>query len=198
MTINGEPVEVGVNTAEPPWVAFTSTGVGGNLGCNSAGGPYTLDGDRLSTDFLDSETELCGIPDGNEEMVLSEQALTWLLNGSEVSRDGDRLTMRGGPYTVVLVAADGPPPASEPEPEPQATFGPLDCGPGVVREQRHPDDGTPPEELAVEFEPATFVVEPGNPLQWWGFDTQGDVVVGVLLGDAGAESDYQILTCVGG
>ncbi|MEM9132823.1 MAG: META domain-containing protein [Actinomycetota bacterium] len=192
--INGEPVEIGVNAAEAPWLEFTGTDVGGSFGCNNGGGEYTLQGDQLRTTEIVSELQLCSIPDGGEEMVPMERALVQLLGSSELSRDGDTLTMRGGPYTVVLVAADGPPPI--PEREPSSAFGPLDCAPGVVREQRHPDDGTPPEELAVEFEPTTFVVEPGEPLHWWGLDAEGEVVVGVLLGDNGPESDYQILTCV--
>lgn len=193
--VNGEPVELGVNTAEAPWLQFTTDEVGGNLGCNGVGGAYTLDGDRLSIEDMVSELELCAIPDGGEEMVLMEQALGWLLGGSTLSLDGDQLTMERSPYNVVLVAAEGEQPP--PEPEPQPTFGPLVCAPGVVVEVRHPDDGTSPADLAAEFEPRTASVEQDGPLRWWGSDAEGRVVIGVLLGDNGPDSDYQIVTCSG-
>jgi hypothetical protein len=37
-------------------------------------------------------------------------------------------------------------------------------------------------------------VEPGDPLLWWGYDAQDNVVVGVALGDI-ANADYQVFTC---
>ncbi|MFT7649027.1 MAG: hypothetical protein ACI8Y4_003783 [Candidatus Poriferisodalaceae bacterium] len=48
--------------------------------------------------------------------------------------------------------------------------------------------------MAQEAEPTTIRVEPGEPLQWWGHDTSGDVVVGVFLGDM-PDADYQIVVC---
>lgn len=84
----------------------------------------------------------------------------------------------------------------EPRSKPSQAIGRLDCGPGSMTELRVPDGGQTPERLAIEAEASVVRVEAGDPLQWWGLDQAGKVVVGVLLGDAGG-ADYQIFTCTG-
>ena len=83
----------------------------------------------------------------------------------------------------------------EPDPDPANSVGRLDCGDdGVLTEERFPDTGQRVEDLAADATPHLASVEEGDPLQWWGIDTAGEVVVGLFLGDVD-EPDWQVVTC---
>lgn len=192
--LDGEPIEIGRNTAEMPWFEITATSLGGNLGCNGGGGEYELRGDRLRVPSLVGTTELCGVPDGSEVMVPTETVLSWMLtSGATVSVGEGSMTWTGaGGHTVTFeAAASEPPPPTTTAPQ---SFGLLQCAPGVVLETRHGADGVSPEDLAIQIAPATVRVEAGGPLQWWGYDAEGDVTVGVFLGDV-PDPDYQVVRC---
>ena len=92
--VDGEPVEVGVNTIKIPEFTIEAGFLSGELGCNSGGAELLIDGDQVRG-FLESTAELCGIPDGSEEMVPTERILSSMLNSTQgflVERDGDTMT----------------------------------------------------------------------------------------------------------
>ncbi len=193
--LDGEEIEVGVNTAEIPWFEITDETIGGSFGCNGGGGEYSLDANVLIASDLASQAVLCAIPDGSEVMVPTELILQELLTvpgGFEVSIDGDTMVWTGAGHEVSFQAASGEPPP--PTTVPPQNFDRLLCAPGVVVESRHGYDGSTPFELAKEAEPTAVRVERGGPLQWWGYDSKDDVVVGVFLGDV-PDPDYQIVVC---
>lgn len=197
VSLDGEPIEIDRNTAALPWFEIGDSAIGGNLGCNDGGGSYRLEGNRLIASDLVSEAALCTIPDGSEVMVPTERILTELLTsdaGFDVTVAGDTMTWTGANHTITFAAASGevPPPTTAPPQD----FDRLDCSPGVVVESRHPADGISPEELATQIEPATVRVEQSQPLQWWGYDEEGSVTVGVFGGD-GPDTDFQVVTCSG-
>ncbi len=86
----GEPVEVGVTTSEIPEItieAMASTGVlFGNFGCNRLSIDVTFEGDTITglPETLEGTEELCAIPDGGEQLVLTERSLLDLLSGAPV------------------------------------------------------------------------------------------------------------------
>jgi len=193
--LDGEPIEIDHNTAELPWFEITGTTIGGNLGCNSGGGSYQLQGNRLLVSNLESEGELCGIPDGSEIMVPTERFIREMLttgSGADVTVTEGTMTWTGAGHVVTFTSASGAPPS--PTTVPPQDFDRLHCTPGVVVESRHPAGDISPEELAADVEPTTVRVEQGEPLQWWGYDDQGNVTVGVFLGDV-PNPDYQVVTC---
>lgn len=131
-------------------------------------------------------------------MVPTERILGQMLTGGdfEVEVVGDMMTWSepGAGHIVAFRSADGePPPPTTVAP---TSFDRLRCGPGIVIESRHAADGITPEELAKQIRPETSRVEPGRPLQWWGYDVDGTVVIGVFLGDV-PDPDYQVVTCSG-
>lgn len=69
-------------------LAFENGQVSANAGCNSMGGPYRIDGDRLVTDQLATTEMAC-------EPALMEQDrwLADLLGGATIVLDGDTLTL---------------------------------------------------------------------------------------------------------
>lgn len=193
--VDGEAIAVGIDTAEIPWVTFGDHVVRGSLGCNGFGAAFEFDGATLEPDGFDSTASLCTTVDGGDEVMRSEQVLTDMLIGDiGVAFDAARSTMTwsASGHIVVFESADGEPPI--PTSPPPASFGLLDCSPGVVVETRRAADGVVPEELAIEAAPEVRRVEPGERLIWWGSDADGAVVVAIALGDVpGAE--YQIFTC---
>lgn len=84
---DGEPVEVGVTTEQIPEITITadaSTGViSGNFGCNDFSIDVAFDGDTIigQPESLEGTEELCAIPDGSNQPVLTEQTLLNLLSG---------------------------------------------------------------------------------------------------------------------
>jgi heat shock protein HslJ len=194
-TVDGESIDVHVNTAEIPWFEITGQTIKGSLGCNRGGADYVLDGTVVVASQLESQAQLCSIPDGSDVMVPTERILRELLTSSagfEVSVDGDTMVWTGAGHDISFQAASGEPPP--PTTTPPQEFDRLRCAPGEVVETRYPDDGINPDQLAKEVEPTTVRVEQGSPLQWWGYDTNGNVVVGVFLGDV-PDPDYQIVVC---
>ncbi len=192
--LDDEPIEIGRNTAEIPWFKIDVSVLGGSLGCNQGGGEYELRGSRLRVTDLVSESMLCGSPDGSGAMVPTETILAWMLtSGTEVTVDEGTMTWTGaGGHTISFEAAGSEPPP--PTTEVPRSFGRLQCAPGVVVEARHGEDGATPQQLAMEAAPITERVEQDGPLVWWGYDDEGNVTVGVFLGDV-PNPDYQVVTC---
>ena len=194
--LDGEPIEIGRNTAELPWFEIDASTIAGNFGCNAGGGSYRLQDTRLRVSNLESEQELCGIPDGSETMVPTERVLREMLasTGATVEVSDETMTWTGAGHTITFTAASGKPPP--PTTAPQQEFDRLSCAPGVVVQYDRPVDGVSPEELAVEIEPATERVVGDGPLRWWGYDDQDEVTVGVFLEDV-PDPDYQVVACQG-
>lgn len=87
----GEPVVVGRTTAEIPEITIeadeTSGVISGNFGCNVQSIEVVFSGeDTLAglPETLEGEQELCTIPDGGDQLVLTERTLLDLLSGEPV------------------------------------------------------------------------------------------------------------------
>lgn len=94
--VNGEQVEVGVNTIEIPKVEIEAGFLSGRLGCNGGGAELLIDGAQVRG-FLESTAELCSIPDGSEEMVLTERIFSSMLtsgDGFNVERAESKMIWR--------------------------------------------------------------------------------------------------------
>lgn len=92
--VNGEAVEIGVNTGVIPLIEIEAGFLSGTFGCNAGGGEVLFDGEVLRIAGLASTSHLCGIPDGSEEMVLTERTLVSMLEseGASVTRNGEVMT----------------------------------------------------------------------------------------------------------
>jgi hypothetical protein len=108
---------------------------------------------------------------------------------------GTRSLLDGGtiPAGVVSFSTGDTPPGGEPEGD-DSSLGRLECSPGVVVEERVPDTGQDPVEIARAFAPDVVEVEPDQPLWWWGLNADGAVIAALARGDA-AGADYQVWTC---
>ena len=106
-SVNGEEIVVGVNTESPALITIDATSVSGDFGCNGGAAELIDLGDgRLQGQMLESEEQLCSIPDGSEEMVLSERAITSLLEsaaGFTITGDSDQMTWSGTGFEAVFV-----------------------------------------------------------------------------------------------
>ncbi len=122
-------------------------------------------------------------------IVLDSQAELTSPLGARSLLDGGLIPARDVSFSTTGDA----PPTTAPEND-DSSLGRLDCAPGVVVEERVPDTGQDPFDLAQAAVPAVVEVEPGQPLWWWGLDEEGAVIVGLALGDA-TGADYQIWTC---
>lgn len=96
----GHPVTVGRTTAEIPEVlirAGEESGViEGNYGCNHLSIEVTFTTDTVTgrPETLEGSQELCAIPDGSDQLVLTEQTLLDLLSGEQPAQmylSGDHL-----------------------------------------------------------------------------------------------------------
>ena len=106
--VNGEQVEVDVNTAEIPEITIDAGFLTGNLGCNNGGAELLQDESTLEAPFIESTEELCTLPDGGEAMVPTERTLVQLLgDGATVERRDDRMTWRGGAGTAIFDRIEG-------------------------------------------------------------------------------------------
>lgn len=108
-SIDGEPLEIGTNTRLTPRFEFSDGRLGGNMGCSSFGAEYALQGTRLRVSHLESTLEGCAIPDGSDEMVLSERVLRLLFElneGFQASLDQDTMVWNGSDHQVILTPAD--------------------------------------------------------------------------------------------
>lgn len=82
-------------------LAFQDGNLGASAGCNSMGGAYRLDGDRLVTGQM-SMTEM-----GCEEPLMQQDAwLAAFLGGATVTLDADTLVLRNGAVTLTLLDAE--------------------------------------------------------------------------------------------
>ena len=72
--------------------------------------------------------------------------------------------------------------------------GRLDCDDAPLVEDRFPDSGQSPEDLAAAAYPQAVRVELDGPLMWSAIDGGGRVVAALFLGDAD-DADWQIFTC---
>ncbi len=77
--VNGEPVEVGVNTIEIPEITIEAGFLSGQFGCNGGGAELQEAGERIKAFFVESEEELCTIPDGSDEEIATERILFEML-----------------------------------------------------------------------------------------------------------------------
>lgn len=116
------------------------------------------------------------------------------VDGSEAifaSVDGFRISMTTGPVQAscsIWSIQDGVGP-----PELIQSFDRLSCDTTLI-EERLPDVGQGPDAIARAASPGVVRVEAGEPLLWWGYDSENNVVVGVALGDD-VNADYQVFTC---
>jgi hypothetical protein len=107
--VNGEQVEVGVNTIEIPEVEIEAGFLSGRLGCTGGGAELLIEGARVRA-FLQSESQLCNLPDGGDEMVLTERVLSSMLEsevGFDVQRTGSTMVWQFGTELVLFELADG-------------------------------------------------------------------------------------------
>ncbi len=114
---NGEPVRIGINTAEIPEIeididADADSGGGGGIisgdfGCNGASMRIELDAGSIIglPDTLTTEEELCSVTGDDERMVLTERTLLELLSGvrTEVVLRGDDLEIATPETNAVFV-----------------------------------------------------------------------------------------------
>lgn len=95
--VNGEVVEVGVNTIEIPEITIDA-GFLRRLGCNGGGAELLIEGSMVRG-VLESTTELCSIPDGSEILVPTERILVAMLesdDGAFVERGRDTMIWTKG------------------------------------------------------------------------------------------------------
>lgn len=105
--VNGEPVHVGVNTAVVPRLHIDAGFAAGTFGCNRGGAELLQDGATMLPSPIESEAELCSIPDGSEVMVLTERTLLALFeSGFGIERIAGRMTWSGDPGSVVFELDD--------------------------------------------------------------------------------------------
>lgn len=103
--VNGEAVAIGVNTSKTPEIEIQAGFLSGQLGCNRASAELLRDGTHLRSAGLESQAELCGIPDGSEEMVLTELTLRKMLesaDGIELTRTDRQMIWVSGSNQVVF------------------------------------------------------------------------------------------------
>lgn len=92
--LEGRPLVAGSTVR----LTFQNGGVSANAGCNSMGGPYRIEGDRLIADEL-ATTEMACDP----ALMEQDRWLADLLGGATITLDGDTLTMENGTVRLTLV-----------------------------------------------------------------------------------------------
>ncbi|HSV85604.1 MAG TPA: META domain-containing protein [Levilinea sp.] len=100
-SIDGDPLVAGSMIT----LQFDAGGAaGGNSGCNSYGGGYSLEGSRITFDEIGSTLMAC-----LEENIMEQEAayLGALLSAQEVSLEGDRLTITSDGGALVFVKVLG-------------------------------------------------------------------------------------------
>lgn len=194
-TIDGYEVEWGRYAASVPWVEFSTATISGNLGCNAFGADVMTDDSRVVLENGFKAEADCSEPNDAENLMWSEQVLARFLDqqdGFEVRVTDQLMRWNGAGHDVTFVTKDRRP---EPlQPPPLQRVGRLDCSPGYVLETQVPDEGQGAEAVVTQAERTATIVEQGEPLQWWGVDAGGQVVVGIFLGDAEG-APYQVFTC---
>lgn len=107
--IDGESIEIDVNTIETPRISFRETTVAGHDGCNGFGADYSLNGSALTLGNAEGTEEGCTIPDGSNQSILPNLVLGshfGLVEDFEVTVDADTMTWTGSAHTVVLQAEE--------------------------------------------------------------------------------------------
>lgn len=79
-------------------LTFQNGQVSASAGCNSMGGPYRIEGDRLSAGQL-ATTEMACDP----ALMEQDRWLVDLLGGATIALDGDTLTLTKGPTRLTLL-----------------------------------------------------------------------------------------------
>lgn len=79
-------------------LTFTDGNLNAHGGCNSMGGPYTIDGDRLKATQLAMTEMAC-----DEPRMQQDDWLARLLGDVAISLDGDTLTLSDGTITLTLL-----------------------------------------------------------------------------------------------
>lgn len=191
--------EPGVNTARHAWMEVTDH-IGGDAGCNDFGtgratiedGTLVLAGDVVFTAML-----CAGSGELDDPLMQVETALREVLWGDgpiAVSLQDNEMTWSSGSISMKFARANGPPPTTTVPRPVRHSVGRLACGDGVVVEKRLSDTGQEPLDIAREAAPATVDVVAGGPLEWWGTDADGTVIVALALGDV-ENADYQVWVC---
>jgi len=89
--VDGRPVQA----ARPTSIRFSGSRIEGNAGCNSFGGDYRLDGDRLTADRVISTRMAC--PGAGMDV---ERSFFEAIAAARISGDRETLTLRS-PQTVI-------------------------------------------------------------------------------------------------
>ena len=79
-------------------VSFSKGQISASAGCNSMGGAYRLDGNRLVTDQMITTDMGC-----KPELMAQDQWVAALLNGATLALDGNSLTMSGNGVRLSLL-----------------------------------------------------------------------------------------------
>ena len=79
-------------------LTFTDGGLQASAGCNSMGGTYTIDGDRLTTTQQSMTQMAC-----EEPRMQQDEWLTRFLGGATITLAGDTLTMAEGTVRLTLM-----------------------------------------------------------------------------------------------
>ena len=199
---NGErevPV-LGQNTQSQPWVSFEDR-INGNAGCNDFGSSeaysYDYSAGVLVPGIVFQNAAGCHSEEGFDLHRMEEVLMAMLgdnSDGLEVSVDEDTMIWFSETTRLGFSRHEAPPERPFSEPPPISELGRLNCGDGVIVEDRIPDVGQEPLEVAQDAAPDVVGVIEGRPLWHWGLNQNNTVIVGLALGDADG-ADYQVWTC---
>ncbi len=194
--VDGEPVEVGVNAAEPPYLEIGGAEIEGHLGCNGGGGRLVAkEGTLVVSEFF--RTAAGCMPDS---LMFVEHALADVLDRGDVPYrlSRGRMIWEAAGHTIVFEPVSTPPTITWPDPPPQHQVGPLDCGGEATVDEirRIAHEGRTPLEIAASIDADVVEVEGLAPLQWAGLDGDGIVRVLVFVHDDGT-GDFQVMYCTG-
>lgn len=103
--IDGERIELDVNTVETPRVSFRDTTVTGHDGCNGFDAEYEVTGSTLTIGNAEGQQEGCAIPDGSDQLIPPQLVLNSIFDSTdsvEVTIEDETMTWTGSGHTVVL------------------------------------------------------------------------------------------------
>lgn len=197
-----QDVEVGVNTAQQPWVEFGDT-VKGEAGCNRFGAQSIEWSDgRLIANEVHSTLVYCGLDD--DSLMQTEFALKDALaereDGVEVEIDGDEMIWRADDIELFFRSSPTPPvPPTRPPPQ---AMGELDCSPGHIIEETIDDSTRDTEWILRDEVPEVVRTEedlefaPPSPEGWFwlGYDIDDTLIAFIARGDI-EPPRYQLFTC---
>lgn len=93
-SLDGQPPVSGMGKMD-----FRRSDIGINIGCNTIGGPWRVEGERLVAGPLMQTEMACDAAIMDQEDVLA----TLLVATPRMTLDGDRLTLKSSSHTVELV-----------------------------------------------------------------------------------------------